>query len=103
MPYEFLTREEHRLRLFADRVGEGDAFGRIYEYFLGKFASAEGKNSGEFYTPRSIVRLQERGQPVTVGNLPTMYVRVDAGQRRTAAGRLAALIRFAEEAADTTA
>ena len=37
--------------------GDKDVLGRVYEYFLGKFASAEGKNSGEFYTPRSIVRL----------------------------------------------
>ena len=36
---------------------EGDAFGRIYEYFLGKFASAEGKKGGEFFTPTSIVKL----------------------------------------------
>ncbi len=34
-----------------------DILGRVYEYFLGKFAANEGKNSGEFYTPRSIVRL----------------------------------------------
>jgi type I restriction enzyme M protein len=34
-----------------------DILGRVYEYFLGQFASAEGKNAGEFYTPRSIVRL----------------------------------------------
>ncbi len=34
-----------------------DAFGRIYEYFLGEFARAEGQNGGEFYTPSSIVRL----------------------------------------------
>lgn len=36
---------------------EKDILGRVYEYFLGKFASAEGKLGGEFYTPRSIVRL----------------------------------------------
>jgi type I restriction enzyme M protein len=36
---------------------EGDAFGKIYEYFLGHFASAEGSKGGEFYTPTSIVRL----------------------------------------------
>jgi len=36
---------------------EGDAFGRIYEYFLGKFAAAEGKKGGEFFTPTSIVKL----------------------------------------------
>ncbi len=34
-----------------------DVLGRVYEYFLGKFATAEGKLGGEFYTPRSIVRL----------------------------------------------
>ena len=34
-----------------------DAFGRIYEYFLGEFARTEGQKGGEFYTPASIVRL----------------------------------------------
>ena len=34
-----------------------DILGRVYEYFLGKFAGAEGKRGGEFYTPRSVVRL----------------------------------------------
>jgi len=34
-----------------------DAFGRIYEYFLGAFAMTEGQGGGEFYTPASIVRL----------------------------------------------
>jgi type I restriction enzyme M protein len=36
---------------------EKDILGRVYEYFLGQFASAEGKRGGEFYTPRTIVRL----------------------------------------------
>ena len=36
---------------------EGDAFGKIYEYFLGKFALAEGQKGGVFYTPTSIVKL----------------------------------------------
>lgn len=36
---------------------EGDAFGRIYEYFLGNFAMSEGQKGGEFFTPTSIVRL----------------------------------------------
>jgi type I restriction enzyme M protein len=31
--------------------------GRVYEYFLGQFASAEGKKGGEFYTPRCVVKL----------------------------------------------
>ncbi len=34
-----------------------DILGRVYEYFLGQFASAEGKKGGQFYTPASIVRL----------------------------------------------
>jgi type I restriction enzyme M protein len=36
---------------------EYDAFGRIYEYFLGQFARTEGQKGGEFYTPAPIVRL----------------------------------------------
>lgn len=36
---------------------EGDAFGEIYEFFLGNFALAEGKNGGEFFTAQSIVKL----------------------------------------------
>ena len=34
-----------------------DILGRVYEYFLGQFATAEGKKGGEFYTPRAVVRL----------------------------------------------
>jgi len=34
-----------------------DLLGRVYEYFLGEFANAEGKKGGQFYTPKSIVRL----------------------------------------------
>ncbi|MCX6360826.1 MAG: class I SAM-dependent DNA methyltransferase [Armatimonadetes bacterium] len=34
-----------------------DVLGRVYEYFLSQFASAEGKKGGEFYTPRCVVRL----------------------------------------------
>jgi Type I restriction-modification system methyltransferase subunit len=36
---------------------EQDVVGRVYEYFLSKFALAEGKGKGEFYTPKSIVNL----------------------------------------------
>ena len=44
---------------FTDYNGtsRADLLGRVYEYFLGRFASAEGKRGGEFYTPPSIVRL----------------------------------------------
>ena len=34
-----------------------DVLGRVYEYFLGQFASAEGKKGGQFYTPRSVVKV----------------------------------------------
>lgn len=34
-----------------------DVLGRVYEYFLGQFAGGEGKRGGEFYTPRSVVRV----------------------------------------------
>lgn len=42
-----------------DTVGdkENDIVGRIYEYFLGRFAAAEGKGGGEFYTPKCVVNL----------------------------------------------
>jgi type I restriction enzyme M protein len=45
------------LRLLSPLDLEGDAFGKVYEYFLGAFARAEGSKGGVFYTPTSIVRL----------------------------------------------
>ena len=47
------------LKNFADipKDASGDMFGQIYEYFLGNFAMAEGQGGGEFFTPRSVVRL----------------------------------------------
>lgn len=36
---------------------DGDGFGKVYEYFLGKFAMAEGQKGGQFFTPTSIVKL----------------------------------------------
>ena len=45
------------LRLLAPLELEGDAFGKVYEYFLGNFAMKEGQKGGVFYTPTSIVRL----------------------------------------------
>ena len=36
---------------------EGDAFGKIYEYFLGKFAMSEGQRGGEFFTPTCLVKM----------------------------------------------
>ncbi|MBF0239888.1 MAG: N-6 DNA methylase [SAR324 cluster bacterium] len=56
---EFRDIPKRLLKNFADIPPEatGDMFGQIYEYFLGKFAMAEGQGGGEFFTPRSVVRL----------------------------------------------
>jgi type I restriction enzyme M protein len=64
--YYRLTRTEQMKSLPFDLLRQfdnipddatGDVFGQIYEYFLGKFALAEGQGGGEFFTPRSVVRL----------------------------------------------
>ncbi|MDB4353975.1 type I restriction-modification system subunit M [Akkermansiaceae bacterium] len=64
--YYRLTRTEQMKQLPFDLLRKfdnipddatGDIFGQIYEYFLGKFALAEGQGGGEFFTPRSVVRL----------------------------------------------
>ena len=69
LPKDYARPEFDKLRLgqLIDMVGNirvGDAearsrdvLGRVYEYFLSQFASAEGKRGGEFYTPRCVVRL----------------------------------------------
>lgn len=41
---------------FADKSGASDVLGEVYEYFLGQFASAEGKKGGQFYTPSHVVK-----------------------------------------------
>lgn len=43
--------------LQTEHASSKDLFGRVYEYFLGEFANAEGKKGGQFYTPKSIVKL----------------------------------------------
>ncbi|MFM2059094.1 MAG: hypothetical protein RLY71_3479 [Pseudomonadota bacterium] len=45
------------LRLLASLDLQGDAFGKVYEYFLGNFALKEGQKGGVFFTPTSIVKL----------------------------------------------
>ena len=50
---ELKARDEDGL--FASE--SSDILGRVYEYFLGRFAEAEGKRGGQFYTPASVVRL----------------------------------------------
>ena len=46
-----------RADLAAEEHKDLDVLGRVYEYFLGKFAGGEGKRGGQFYTPRSVVQL----------------------------------------------
>ncbi len=64
--YYRLTRSEQNkgmaqrlLKNFADIPVDagGDLFGKIYEYFLANFAMSEGQGGGEFFTPRSVVKL----------------------------------------------
>jgi type I restriction enzyme M protein len=45
------------IALGQERGEARDVLGRVYEYFLGQFAGSEGKRGGEFYTPRSVVRV----------------------------------------------
>ncbi|MCX8086710.1 MAG: type I restriction-modification system subunit M [Rhodocyclaceae bacterium] len=45
------------IALGEDGIRSKDVLGRVYEYFLGQFAGAEGKRGGEFYTPRCVVRV----------------------------------------------
>ncbi len=56
---EYKTIPKQLLKNFADIPKDAtmDMFGQIYEYFLGEFALAEGQGGGEFFTPRSVVRL----------------------------------------------
>ena len=61
--YYDLTRTDKSLpktllKTFSDipMDATGDVFGKIYEYFLGKFAMAEGQGGGEFFTPTSVVK-----------------------------------------------
>ena len=68
LPKDFARRQTNiRLGELVDLIatidfhGSGqkdrDVFGHVYEYFLGQFASAEGKKGGQFYTPKSVVNL----------------------------------------------
>lgn len=62
LPKTYTRLENHILvelfKSFASiPFGEGDVFGKIYEYFLGHFAMTEGQKGGEFFTPTSIVKL----------------------------------------------
>ena len=49
-----------KIGLGDDEARSKDILGRVYEYFLGRFAAAEGKGGGEFYTPQCVVKLLVR-------------------------------------------
>ncbi len=54
-----------------------DILGRVYEYFLGGFAGAEGKRGGEFYTPRFVVGvLVEMLEPTRGGSMARVAARL---------------------------
>ena len=63
--YAGLSLDRTKLAALLDEINkidtlkdpEKDLIGRVYEYFLGKFAIAEGKGKGEYYTPKTIVNL----------------------------------------------
>ncbi|TYL49423.1 type I restriction-modification system subunit M [Marinomonas sp. IMCC 4694] len=72
LPDNYFTRQELEVKKLASLIDtvenidtlanecdttEEDLVGRVYEYFLGKFAATEGKGGGEFYTPKSVVTL----------------------------------------------
>ena len=68
--------------IFRFEAGGIDKLGRVYEYFIGEFASSEGKRGGEYFTPESIVKLLvamlcygivQPGQPV-FGGVPMLRV-----------------------------
>jgi carboxyl-terminal processing protease len=81
----------------ADRLRQVEAWRLIEGRVRGPQGSsvALGFEDGSGRSPRLRVhRRSEQGQPATVGNLPTMYVRVDAEPRRTPAGASVGLVRF---------
>ncbi len=62
--YKLYTKDDRSLpktllKIFKDipEDATGDLFGKVYEYFLGEFALAEGQGGGAFYTPTSVVKL----------------------------------------------
>jgi type I restriction enzyme M protein len=65
LPFDARQIDGGRLAALIDFVGaiplgvadSRDVLGRVYEYFLARFASAEGRSGGEYYTPRSVVEL----------------------------------------------
>ncbi|WP_133011246.1 type I restriction-modification system subunit M [Marinomonas flavescens] len=72
LPDNYFTRQELEVKKLASLIDtienidtlanecnatDEDLVGRVYEYFLGKFAATEGKGGGEFYTPKSVVTL----------------------------------------------
>ena len=65
-----------------------DVLGRVYEYFLSQFASAEGKKGGEFYTPRCVVSCWSRcSSPTRAGSTTPAAARAACSCRRRGSSR----------------
>ena len=92
-----------------DRAKARDTLGRVYEYFLGKFAQAEGKLGGEFFTPRCIVRAAGRDARTLRGPRLRPLLRLGGHVRavreassRPTAGRQTDISIFGQESNPTT-
>ena len=93
--YSGLGLDRTKLASLLDVIGkidtqkdkEHDLIGRVYEYFLGKFAIAEGKGKGEYYTPKTIVNLiaemiqPYRGKILAKMNLAIRGIACNLGER----------------------
>ena len=67
IPDDILGELLRRLQSLPETI-EGDGFGLIYEYFLGKFALAEGRGGGEFFTPKTAAgMLNDHGGTLLIG------------------------------------
>jgi type I restriction enzyme M protein len=54
---DLVTMVSNKINFADEESRKQDTLGRVYEYFLSQFASQEGRKGGEFYTPRSVVRV----------------------------------------------
>ncbi len=90
--------DKHRLGELVDIIGNvdlqarqsgvKDPLGRVYEYFLGRFAAAEGKGGGEFYTPQCVVQLLAKMiEPTRAASLTPVAARVACSCSRNASSK----------------
>ena len=73
-----LTNLVGNIALGDAKARSADVLGHVFEYFLGEFALAEGKQGGQFYTPRSIVELLVLSAKWRISSQMAMAWRMDA-------------------------